>query len=166
MKASPGQTKHAGAARARIGMAVAATKPLFTTSTDFIDAPLHQPTMSLSSFLSLLSALILSFTVLSAGQAKITNLITPSIHQTQISKDTKSSSLELYLPFSPATRRKLRGVADIICGILLLWPSARTTGAATSFLLLVVSAVGRIADGMSLLPPLTMMGLSAVVWFF
>ena len=122
--------------------------------------------MSYKSFIALFSALILAFTVLSAGQAKLTGRITPEIHEEQLAKDTESSSFKLYLPFSPAFRRKLRGVLDVICGILLLWPSSRRAGGVLSFLLLLVGSVFRIKDGKSLVPPLTMMVLCAVVWFF
>ena len=121
--------------------------------------------MSLQSLISFFISLILAFTVLSAGQAKLTGRITPEIHEDQVAKDTEESSLELYLPFSPAARRKLRGVLDVIWGILLLWPSSRRVGVALSFFLLLVGSVFRIKDGKSLVPPLTMMVLCAVVWF-
>jgi len=121
--------------------------------------------MSLSSILSVLSAIILAFTVLSAGQAKLTSQITPEIHEIQVAKDSETSPHESRIPIPPATRRKIHGVINVVCGILLLWPSRRKIGAAAAFVLLSWGLVSRFRGGMSVVPPLTMMALSAFVWF-
>jgi hypothetical protein len=121
--------------------------------------------MSLSSILSLLSALILAFTVLSAGQAKLTSRITPDIYENQVAQDSKPSPHESWIPISPAMRRKIHGVMNVVCGILLLWPSWRKSGGAAAFVLLCWGLVSRLRDGKSVVPPLTMMTLSAIVWF-
>lgn len=121
--------------------------------------------MSLSSILSFLSAIILAFTVLSAGQAKLTSQITPAIYESQVAEDCATSPNDLWIPVAPATRRKIHGVINVVCGILLLWPSWRTIGAAAAFVLLSWGLVSRLRAGKSVVPPLTMMTLSAVAWF-
>ena len=123
------------------------------------------PQMSLPSTLSLLSALILAFTVLSAGQAKLTSRITPSIYESQVAQDSVSTPHDAWIPISPATRRRIHGVINVVCGVLLLWPSRRRVGAAAAFVLLSWGLVSRWRSRMSVVPPSTMMALSAVVWF-
>ena len=122
--------------------------------------------MTLSSILSFISALILAFTVLSAGQAKLTSSITSEVHEKYLRQETEKSSHESYIWISASTLRHVRGVADLICGALLLWPRYRHIGAAGAFALLLVGTVSKIRSGMSMVPPLTMMGLCSIVWFF
>lgn len=136
-----------------------------TPTTTIRPYPSLNPQMSLSSLLSLLSALFLAFTVLSAGQAKLTSRLTPEIHDSQVAQESETRSNESRIPIPPATRRKIHGWVNILCGILLLWPSRRKIGAAAAAVLLSWGLVTRLRNGMSLVPPLTMMGLSAVVWY-
>ena len=112
--------------------------------------------MSFASILSLLFALILSFTVLSAGIARLGSPITPE----QIAQERNA-------PFiSASTRRELVGVLDILCGIMLLVPRSRKLGAAVAFGLLVVGLISRVREGKSLGKTLICMGLCVIVSLF
>ncbi|KAF6229083.1 hypothetical protein HO133_007197 [Letharia lupina] len=95
--------------------------------------------MSFASILSLLSALVLSFTVLSAGITRLSSPITPE----QISRERATSSI------NPSTLRELVGVLDVLCSIMLLVPRSRRLGAAMAFALLVLGLVSRIREGKS-----------------
>ncbi|KAL6719349.1 hypothetical protein ACLMJK_003588 [Lecanora helva] len=99
--------------------------------------------MTLTSLLLTLLTLLLSFTLLSAGQAKLTSALTPHLHD----PDPPESNIELYIPFSPSTRRKLRGILDVVCGMMLLWRGTRRFGAGVAAGLLVWSTVGRLVEG-------------------
>ena len=118
-----------------------------------------------TSLLSLLSALFLAFTVLSSGQAKLTSRYTPEAHFKQTAKDSEESPIELYIPFEPSTRRIIHGIVNVLCGILLLLPSTRAVGAAMAFGLLLLALGKSVTNGVSVIPPLGMMVLCAVVWF-
>lgn len=106
--------------------------------------------------------MILAFTVLSAGQAKLTSRITPDKYESHVANESEQHSGNSL--FSPATRRKIHGWVNVLCGVMLLWPSRRRAGAAVSTILLFMSVVQRLRTGLSIVPPLVMMGLSAVVW--
>lgn len=118
--------------------------------------------MSLSSILVFLCSLILAFTVLSAGQAKLTGRITEEVHAKYLAKEKETASK--FIPLSPAEQRQLVGVIDIICGLLLLVPSWRSIGAAAAFALLAAGLVPRVRRGESIKPAMILMGLSATVW--
>ena len=112
--------------------------------------------MSFASILSLLSALTLSFTVLSAGVARLNSQITPE----QIVQERSASSI------NPSTLRELVGVLDILCGIMLLVPRSRRLGVAMAFVLLVLGLVARVKEGKSVGKALICMGLCTIVWMF
>ncbi len=110
--------------------------------------------MSFVSIVSLLSALILSFTVLSAGVARLNSPITSEqIVQERSASSPNSSSL-----------RELVGVLDMVCGIMLLVPLSRRLGAAIAFVLLVLGLVSRVRGGKPVGKALVCMGLCMVVW--
>jgi len=118
--------------------------------------------MSLSSIFAFLCAFVLSFTVLSAGQAKLTDRITEDVHAKYLAKENETASK--FIPLSPADQRQLVGVIDLVCGILLLVPSWRSIGAAAAFVLLAAGLASRVRRGESMKPRMIMMGLSAIVW--
>lgn len=108
------------------------------------------------SFLSLLSALILSFTVLSAGIAKVNSPITPE----QIVQERNTSSV------NSSTLRELVGVLDILCGIMLLVPWSRRLGAMFACLLLAVGLVSRVREGKAVGKTVICMALCVIVGIF
>lgn len=110
--------------------------------------------MSFASILSLLSALILSVTVLSAGIARLSSPITPE----QIVQERRRSSM------NTSTLRELVGVLDILCSIMLLVTRSRRLGAAMAFVLLVMGLVSRVREGKSVGKALICMGLCTIVW--
>lgn len=110
--------------------------------------------MSFAAILSLLSALILSFTVLQAGVARLNSPITPE----QIAQERSTSSI------NKSTLRELVGGLDILCGIILLVPRSRRAGTAVAFALLVVGLVSRVREGKSVGKALICMGLCVLVW--
>lgn len=110
--------------------------------------------MSFAAILSLLSALILSFTVLQAGVARLSSPITPE----QIAQERSASFV------NRSTLRELVGGLDVLCGIMLLVPRSRRAGAAVAFALLLVGLVSRVGEGKSVGKALICMGLCAVVW--
>ena len=122
------------------------------------------------SWLSFFSALLLSYRVLSAGYAKVTYQPPPSqvadeIRKRYFSGDKEGeSSQSSFLP-SSARIRDIRGVIELVCGILLLVPSWRRIGAAIAFSLLVIGLTSRIKSGQSIAPHLLMMAHCALVWF-
>lgn len=122
------------------------------------------------SWLSFFSALLLSYRVLSAGYAKVTYQPPPSqaadeIRKRYFSGDKEGeSSQSSFLP-SSARIRDIRGVIELVCGILLLVPSWRRIGAAIAFSLLVIGLISRIRSGQSTAPHLLMMTHCALVWF-
>lgn len=118
--------------------------------------------MSLSSIFALLCALVLSFTVLSAGQAKLTDRITEEVHAKYLAKEKETASK--FIPLSPSDQRQLVGVIDLICGFLLLVPSWRSIGAAMAFVLLAAGLAPRVRRGESVKPAMILMALSAIVW--
>jgi len=118
--------------------------------------------MSLSPIFATLCALILSFTVLSAGQAKFTDRITEEVHAKYLAKENETASR--FIPLSPADQRQLVGVIDLVCGFLLLIPSWRSIGAAAAFLILATGVAPRVRRGESVKPTMIMMALSAILW--
>ena len=120
--------------------------------------------MSIWSIFALVCAFILSFTVLSAGQAKLTDRITEEIHAKYLAKEKETAFR--FVPLSPADQREVVGVLDLICGISLLVPSWKRFGAVLAFLLLATGIVPRYRRGESVKPTMLMMGLSVVVWAF
>ena len=121
------------------------------------------------SWISFLSALLLSYRVLSAGYAKLTYQTPPSQVADDIrkkySQDKEDDPSQSYLQPSPEWIRDIRGVIEIICGILLLLPSWRRLGAAIACSLLVIGLVSRIRYGQSVISPLIMMAHCGLVWF-
>ena len=113
--------------------------------------------MSFTTILSLLSALILSFTVLSAGVGRLNSPITPE----QIVQDRNTSSST-----SSITRRELVGVLDILCGLMLLVPGSRRLGGGMAFVLLLVGLISRVREGKSVGKAVICMGLCVLVWVF
>ena len=113
--------------------------------------------MSFTTILSLLSALILSFTVLSAGFARLNSPITPE----QIVLERKNSTTT-----SSITQREFVGVLDILCGLVLLVPRSRRLGGGIAFVLLVVGVVSKVREGKSVGKAVICMGLCALVWLF
>ena len=120
--------------------------------------------MSFSSWISFLSTLLLSLTVLRSGLGKLTSQVTNDVHERYLAEDKGSTSKSARLALSKETVREARGVIDLICGILLLVPSWRIIGAALAFALLVVGLIRCVKNGNSLVPSLVMMALSALVW--
>lgn len=118
--------------------------------------------MSIASWISFLCAAVLSFALLSAGQARLTSRITPEVHHKQIEREASDSPS--FVPLSPSAFRKVLGVIDIACGILLIWPSYRRMGALVTFVLLFQGVFSRIRSGNSITPPVVMMFISALVW--
>ena len=112
--------------------------------------------------MAFICALNLAFTVISAGQAKLTDRITEDIHAKYLAKEKENASN--YIPLSPASQRQIIGVLDIVCGLLLLVPSLRSTGAAVAFVLLSIGVPARLRSGMSLKPTVVMMALSTICW--
>lgn len=110
--------------------------------------------MAIAAILSLLPALILSFTVLSAGVARLSSPITPE----QIARERSTLSA------NASTLRELVGALDVVCGVLLLVPRSRRGGAAVALALLVVGLVSRVRDGKSVGKGLMCMGLCVLVW--
>ena len=122
------------------------------------------------SWVSFFSALLLSYRVLSAGYAKITYQTPPSqvadeIRKKYFNEDKEDDSSQSYFSPSPARIRDVRGVIELLCGILLLVPSWRRLGAMIAFSLLVLGLVSRIRSGRSIAPPLIMMTHCGLVWF-
>ena len=122
------------------------------------------------SWVSFFSALLLSFRVLSAGYAKLTYQTPPSqvadeIREKYSSHNKENNSSHSYFSPSPAQIRDVRGVIELICGLLLLVPSWRRSGAAIAFSLLVIGLVSRIRSGQSIVSPLIMMTHCGLVWF-
>ena len=132
---------------------------------DLAPMPKRSNTMPLASWVSFLSALLLSFRVLSAGYAKLTSQINDEVHEKYLADDRHTTSSHSHLSLSPANFREIRGIVDIICGILLLLPSWKRLGAAMAFFLLSVGLVSRAREGQSVAPPLVMMTHCALVWF-
>ncbi len=121
------------------------------------------------SWVSFFSALLLSYQVLSAGYAKVTYQTPPSqvadeIRKKYFTEDKEDDSSRPYFSPSTARIRDVRGVIEIICGILLLVPSWRRLGAAIAFSLLIIGLVSRIRSGQSIIPPLIMMTHCGLVW--
>ena len=112
--------------------------------------------MYFAAIFSLLSALILSLTVLSAGVARLGSPITPE----QIAQERSTSSI------NASTLRELVGGLDILCGIMLLVPRSRRAGAAAALALLMVGLVSRVREGKSVGKTLICMGLCVIVWVF
>ena len=110
--------------------------------------------MSVAAIFSLLSALLLSYIVLSAGVARLNTPITPE----QIARERGTSSA------NSVSLRELVGVLDILCGVMLLVPRSRRWGAAVAFVLLLLGLVSRVREGKSSEKALICMGLCAVVW--
>ncbi len=108
------------------------------------------------SFAAILSALILSYTVLSAGVARLNSPITPE----QIVQERSSSSV------NSITLRELVGALDILCGILLLVPRSRRLGAGLALVLLIGGLVSRVREGRSVRKAVMCMGMCGVVWMF
>ena len=122
------------------------------------------------SWVSFFSALLLSYRVLSAGYAKVTYQTPPSqvadeIRKKYSSENKKDHSSHTYFSPSAAQIRDVRGIVELICGILLLVPSWRRLGAAIAFSLLVIGLVSRIRNGQSIVSPLIMMTHCGLVWF-
>ncbi|KAK0512020.1 hypothetical protein JMJ35_005148 [Cladonia borealis] len=122
------------------------------------------------SWLSFLSALLLSFRVLSAGYAKLTYQTPPSqvadeIRRKYASENKEEDPSRSYFSLSAAQIRDVRGVVEVICGILLLVPSWKRLGAAMALSLLVIGLVSRIRNGQSIVSPLIMMTHCGLVWF-
>ena len=122
------------------------------------------------SWVSFFSALLLSYRVLSAGYAKVTYQAPPSqvadeIRKKYFTEDKQGYSDQSYLP-SSARIREIRGIIELICGILLLVPSWRRIGAVIAFSLLVIGLTSRIRSGQSIAPHLLMMVHCGLVWFF
>ena len=122
------------------------------------------------SWVSFFSALLLSFRVLSAGYAKLTYQTPPSqvadeIREKYSSEIKEDDSSHSYFSPSPAQIRDVRGVIELICGLLLLVPSWRRSGAAIAFSLLVIGLVSRIRSGQSIVSSLIMMTHCGLVWF-
>ena len=120
--------------------------------------------------MSFFSALLLSYRVLSAGYAKVTYQTPPSQVADEIRKKYYSGDKEgdpgqsSFWP-SSAKIRDIRGIIELICGILLLVPSWRRTGAVIAFSLLLIGLISRIRSGQSIAPHLLMMTHCALVWF-
>ena len=134
----------------------------------------HQNSMGLASWagwswISFFSALLLSFRVLSAGYAKLTYQTPPSQVADEIrrnySEDKEGNPSQFYFSLSPAQIRDVRGAVEVICGILLLVPSWKRSGAAIAFSLLFIGLVSRIRNGQSIVSPLIMMIHSGLAWF-
>ena len=122
-------------------------------------------------WISLFSSLLLSFRVLSAGYAKLTYQTPPSqiadeIRKKYSSEDKENDQSQSYFTPSPARIRDIRGVIEVVCGILLLLPACQRLGAAIAFSLLVIGLVSRIRSGQSIVSPLIMMTHCGLVWFF
>lgn len=111
--------------------------------------------MSFTSLLSLISAFILSYTVLSAGVARLNLPITPE----QIVQERRSASS---IPSS--SLRELVGILDVLCGMMLLVPRSRKLGAAVALVLLVLGLVARVREGKAVGKSLICLGLCGVVW--
>lgn len=91
------------------------------------------------SLLALLSALLLSFTLLSAGVSRLASPITPE--QVAHERATSSSSTTT----TRLTLREAVGVLDILCGVLLLVPGrSRRLGGAVALVLLGLGFVARV----------------------
>lgn len=89
------------------------------------------------SLLTLLSALLLSFTILSAGLSRLTSPITPE----QIVRERHTTTTTT----SRLTLREAVGVLDILCGVLLLVPGrCRRLGGAAALVLLALGIVKRV----------------------
>lgn len=121
------------------------------------------------SWVSFFSALLLSYRVLSAGYAKVTYQPPPSqvadeIRKKYSSEDKEDHPTRSYFSPSPALIRDIRGVIELVCGILLLVPSWRRLGATIAFSLLVIGLVSRIRSGQSIVSPLIMMTHCGLVW--
>ena len=110
--------------------------------------------MSFAAILSLLSALILSFTVLQAGVARLNSPITPA----QIAEERSASFV------NKSTLRELVGGLDVLCGITLLVPRSRRAAAVGAFALLLLGLVSRVREGKPLGKALICIGLCVVVW--
>lgn len=118
------------------------------------------------SWLPVICAVILSFFVLSSGYAKLNAPPpTPILKDSQVAKDPNTRSKDSISPISPAMLRKAIGFADMTCGVMLLVPSRRQQGAATSGVLLLVGMVTQLRNGVSPVPALVLMGMSAFVWY-
>lgn len=122
------------------------------------------------SWISFFSALLLSYRVLSAGYAKVTYQTPPSqvadeIRNKYFSGDKEGEPGQSSLLPSSATIRGIRGIIELICGILLLVPSWRRIGAATAFSLLIIGLISRIRSGQSIAPHVLMMMHCGLVWF-
>lgn len=113
--------------------------------------------MSLASILSFLSALVLSFTLLSAGVARLNSQITPE----QIVQERSAAS-----SMNPSTLRELVGGLDVLCAIMLLVPRSRRLGVAIALVLLVLGLVSRVKEGKPVGKALICMGLCIIVWIF
>lgn len=120
--------------------------------------------MSSASIIPFLSTLVLAFTVLASAQAKFTAHLTPEAYERQVAEGTIISSASSLLQVSLDTLRKIIGIVDIICGVLLLVPSTRSYGALLALALLTAGLVSRLRSGQSSLPPVFMMALSGLVW--
>jgi uncharacterized membrane protein YphA (DoxX/SURF4 family) len=121
--------------------------------------------MSFASWVSFLSALLLSFTVIRSGLGKFTSQVTDEVHERYLVQKKKAKSAKSSISLSPEATKEVRGIIDLVCGVLLLVPSLRKIGAAIAFALLMVGLVRCIRSGTSLIPPLVMMSMSAFVWF-
>ena len=122
------------------------------------------------SWISFFSAILLSFRILSAGYAKLTYRTPPSevadeIRRKYASEDKEEDPSQSYLSLSSAQIRDVRGVIEVVCGVLLLVPSWKWLGAAIAFSLLVIGLVSRIRSGQSIVSPLIMMTHCGLVWF-
>lgn len=126
--------------------------------------------MSFTSWMSFLGALLVSYNVLRSGLGKLTSQVTDEVHERYLVGENpvqENETRSAYSPtsVSPGTMKEVRAVIDLVCGVLLLVPSWRRTGAAIALALLAIGLVRRLRNGTSLVPPLTMTILSALVWF-
>lgn len=104
----------------------------------------------ITTLLPLLSALYLSYTVLSAGISRLTSPITPeqilqdrTNNKNNNNNNTSSSSSST----TSLTTREVVGILDLVCGGLLLVPRCRRVGGAVAFALLLAGLVARVREG-------------------
>ena len=126
--------------------------------------------MSFTSWMSFLGALLVSYTVLRSGLGKLTSQVTDEVQERYLVRENpvqenETRSAYSFTSVSPGTMKEVRAVIDLICGVLLLVPSWRRIGAAIALALLAIGLIRCLRNGNSLVPPLTMMTLSALVWF-
>jgi len=121
-------------------------------------------TMARNSYLSLVPALVLAAAFLFTGQAKLTPLLTPGVHQQMLSMAAGWLSAFPFLPLTSSQFCRAIGAAEILSAILLILSPLRRLGALIILAVMSGAVYTHIKLNESFLPPAVMGSIAALVW--